>query len=174
MRPRSRGFYQLHIIRNGSVNLNHLLCRPFFSHLMSSDTVTTVHYSKSARPLTPHRGVIASALCPLCLRVQRDFAGSEFHSINVITEVFFPPFSTTKQFPLQALKQITGISSKTKSKTNRKALPQNRFGNYLLISKVAPKGLSQGNNNAFLIRSLRYKWMRFSLFFDVANEGDVK
>lgn len=89
MRACSRGFYHLHnIIINRRINLNHLHCWPFFIPLMSNDTVATVLCSKSARPLTPQRGVIAPIAMPLCLRVQRDFTGSEFHSINLITEFF--------------------------------------------------------------------------------------
>lgn len=172
MRPCSRGFYQLHNITNRRINSNHLHCRPFFIHLMSKDTVTTVHYSKSARPLTPHRGVIASVLCPSAFLFKE--TSQEVNSIQLTWSQSFSTIFYHKAISLQAPKQIRRISSKTKSKMSIKARPQNRFGNYLLISNVAPKGLSQGNNNAFLIRSLRYKWMLFSLFFDIANEGDVK
>lgn len=48
-----------------------------------------------------------------------------------------------KAISLKALKQMKRISSKAKSK-NIRALPQNRFGNYLLILNVTTKRLLPG------------------------------
>lgn len=76
-----------------------------------------------------------------------------------------------KAISLEALKQMKRISSKAKSKKNIKALPENRFGNYLLISNVAtkrhlpretvkPSSISLSKSNVS------------SVFHCIANSGD--
>lgn len=89
------------------------------------------------QPPTPHK-----ALLPLCSPALPLFSKGihrKWISINASFNSLDHNFSTIfyhKVISFEALKQMSGISSKTKSKKNIYALPQNRFGNYLLISNV--------------------------------------
>lgn len=74
MRLFSRGFYQLHMMRERSVNLDHLYYQPCF---VSNDAA--VYYNKSVHPLTPHKGVIASILSPSALVFKENSQEVNFH-----------------------------------------------------------------------------------------------
>lgn len=67
---------------------------------------------------------------------------------------------------------MKGISSKAKSKKNIKALPENRFGNYLLISNVATKRLLPGKRGS-LPQSVTVKIM-FPLCFTASQTVEMQ
>lgn len=67
---------------------------------------------------------------------------------------------------------MKGISSKAKSEKNIKALPENRFGNYLLISNVATKRLLPGKRWS-LPQSVSVKIM-FPLSFTASQTVEME
>lgn len=67
---------------------------------------------------------------------------------------------------------MKGISSKAKSKKNIKALPENRFGNYLLISNVDTKRLLPGKRGN-LPQSVSVKLM-FPLCFTASQTVEMQ